>query len=346
MINDILEKINLLKDLSNLNEFKSYELAYSPLDILKIRYIYDLNKNDKNLDEYFENFNFPKTHLYIKKNNNIDIWIYFPKDKEFYINFVKIISCDIEVIDTKKFNIFVSEYWLNLIYFRKDSVISEDIKKLKCIEEIINKNNYDNIELLVELFNNYYLLNDTYKYILNEYKKELYFRKYIYLVKLIDIRNILLEKNTYDISLLSLKIKLIQKVINKWLKTIEDIINIKDYKTTNFNYLIENSINRNFKEFKVYQQYSLHNLKYNFKLNKNNNKNVLICSSLDLTYIDEIKYFDLIVAESESELSHTAIIARELWIPYILWAKWVVNWVKNLGIININYEKRTISTLK
>gem|GEM_PF-5848306 len=73
MINDILEKINLLKDLSNLNEFKSYELAYSPLDILKIRYIYDLNKNDKNLDEYFENFNFPKTHLYIKKNNNIDI---------------------------------------------------------------------------------------------------------------------------------------------------------------------------------------------------------------------------------------------------------------------------------
>ena len=173
-INKEQTKNNLLKEIKNI--FEKNEINNEKIKIKEK--INEDNKNKiNNINEKLNNKNFNDI-----KNNNVKLQIKKTKKNKIIkkYNIILIILLLINII----LNIFIPKYLnINIIkylflalipifliyYFIKINIIN---KKIKNIQNNINKNNEFNEKEIMELNNNYNLINENYKKINNEIEQE------------------------------------------------------------------------------------------------------------------------------------------------------------------------------
>lgn len=337
---DVLEKLKILEDFLKLEEFKKFELAYAWIDILKVLFLYLENRNEEFIKTYFHNFDFNNTHLYIKSKNKS---IYFPQNRDAYIKILNFISFDIELISKKEFWPILVLNWIKL--FKQDFNLRKQLLSLKKIERKIynfEKGDFTEVNILLNLINRFNELEKSYSEFVFEYKNELQIRLYINNIQDLEIKKLLINRNAYEIYLLKLKIKLIKIFLDKWYNNVSEILSLKKSDIKTFSFRKWFNLDNNVTEFLAIQECSLCNYEYWYT----NFKRALITRDFIINNIDKINKFDLIISRSNSELSHTAIIAREFNIPFLLWANWTLLELRNLTNIKIDYDKKVITLLK
>lgn len=338
---NINKKLWLLRTLLSLKEFNNKKLAYSWVDIIKIFCLYEKFKNDVFIENYFNYFNFSNTHLFIEWNNRS---VYFPQDNKIYLEILKNIALDIEFIPKKNFWEIISLNWINI--FRFDISLSKDISSLKNISNLISNIEKDFVKdfyEIIKLINRFQNLKISYNSYINEYKNELKLREYLKKIENEEYKFLLINRNSYNILLLRSKLRLIKILLDKWYNT---IWNLLDSSKNNIDVIyFKKEFNTN-KENIIFLGYQESILDKNYEETWIWKKRVLITKDFNINNINKILEFDLIISTSNSELSHTAIIAKEMGIPFILWADKTILWIWNLVKLKINYDKKRIMILK
>ena len=173
-INKEQTKNNLLKEIKNI--FEKNEINNEKIKIKEK--INEDNKNKiNNINEKLNNKNFNEI-----KNNNVKLQIKktqknkIIKKYNIILIILLLINIILNIFITKYLNINIIKYlFLALIpifliyYFIKINIIN---KKIKNIQNNINNNNEFNEKEIMELNNNYNLINENYKKINNEIEKE------------------------------------------------------------------------------------------------------------------------------------------------------------------------------
>ena len=206
-INKEQTKNNLLKEIKNI--FEKNEINNEKIKIKEK--INEDNKNKiNNINEKLNNKNFNDI-----KNNNVKLQIKktqknkIIKKYNIILIILLLINIILNIFITKYLNINIIKYlFLALIpifliyYFIKINIIN---KKIKNIQNNINNNNEFNEKEIMELNNNYNLINENYKKINNEIEKE----KNSNIIILNSEKNNIINKYSYKLS---------QEEINKLFK--------------------------------------------------------------------------------------------------------------------------------